>query len=191
MRTFIAIELPQQIKEALAGIQNKLKESGADVKWVEPNNIHLTLKFLGEINDGQLEKLTEIIEDAAKDKQSFEVNISSIGAFPKIDYPRVIWVGIDKGDRETKAIAKELEDRIQKIGIPKEDRAFSSHITIARTRSTLNRDKLVQGLKALSQDFGRENWEFTVTKITLFKSTLTPNGPIYEVLKEARLIKAT
>jgi len=185
MRAFIAIELPQQIKDSLSQIQKQLKESGADVKWVGPGNIHLTLKFLGEIDDEKIEKINGIIEDTARDKPSFKMHISSIGAFPKIDYPRVIWVGIDAGDSETKEVVKELEEKIQKIGIPKEERAFSSHITIARTRSALNRDKLVQKLKIISPEFGKEDLEFKVTKITLFKSTLTPIGPIYEVLKEA------
>ncbi len=187
MRTFIAIELPKEIKDALARLQEKLKSTGADVKWVEPDNIHLTLKFLGEIDEQKLDKIALILENIAKDKSSFHICISSIGAFPRNSSPRVIWVGIDKGDKETKEIAKQLEEKIQKIGIPKEDRSFSSHITIGRTRSALNLQKLVQELKTLENDLGIKGMEFDATKITLFKSTLTPKGPIYEVLKEADL----
>ena len=186
MRTFIAIELPTEVKDKLSKIQEQLKKSGADVKWVEPKNIHLTLKFLGEIDDKKLEKIIEIIDGTVKDKNTFHIRISSLGAFPKINYPRVIWIGIDKGDCETKEIAKELEEKIAKIGIPKEGKAFSSHITIGRTRSTLNREKLVQELKTQSANFCG-GLEFVVTKITLFKSTLTPGGPIYEALKETNL----
>jgi 2'-5' RNA ligase len=188
MRTFIAIELPKNIKDALASLQEQLKVSGADVKWVAPENIHLTLKFLGEIDDTKLNKVIKILEDTAVDKTPFQIRISSIGAFPKINFPRVIWAGIDKGDNETKEIAKELEERIAKIGIPKEGRAFSSHITIGRLRSTLNREKLIKDLGMMSYNFGDKNLaEFGVTKITLLKSTLTPGGPIYEILKEAHL----
>lgn len=189
MRTFIAIELPSEIKDSLSRLQEELKASNADVKWVEPNNIHLTLKFLGEIDDKKIEKITKIIDDTAREKNKFQMHISSLGAFPKIDFPRVIWVGVDTGDKETKGIADELEEKIAKIGIPKEDRPFSSHITIGRTRSSLNREKLVQDLKNKAE-LGGEKLEFSVTKITLFKSTLTPHGPIYEVLKETNL-KAT
>jgi len=187
MRAFIAIELPGEIKDFLSRAQERLKTSAADVKWVEPENIHLTLKFLGEIDDKKLNKILRIIEDLANGRDAFSMRLSSIGAFPKIDFPRVIWVGIDKGERETEEIAKGLEERIAKIGIPKEKRPFSSHITIGRTRSTLNREKLVQELFKLRDGFGRENLEFPVTKITLFKSTLTPAGPNYQVLKEASL----
>jgi 2'-5' RNA ligase len=189
MRTFIAIELPQEIKDSLRRLQEKLKASKTDVKWVEPNNIHLTLKFLGEVDDKKLDKVIKIIEETARDKNEFQMRISSLGAFPKIDFPRVIWVGVETGNKETKAIAEELEEKTAKIGIPKEDRPFSSHITIGRTRSSLNREKLVQDLKNKAE-LGGEKLEFYVTKITLFKSTLTPHGPIYEVLKETNL-KAT
>jgi RNA 2',3'-cyclic 3'-phosphodiesterase len=186
MRTFIAIELPQEIKDSLSKLQDELKAHGADVKWVEPKNIHLTLKFLGEIDNKQSEKISEIISRVARDNNSFQAAISSLGAFPKIDHPRVIWAGIDAGDKELKIIAERLEDEISLLGIPKEERAFSSHITIARVRSPSNRDKLVQDLKTKTELDGKK-LEFSVTKITLFKSTLTPKGPLYEPLKETSL----
>lgn len=187
MRTFIAIELPKSIQDALARLQEQLKQSGADVKWVQPQNIHLTLKFLGERDDKKVEKIRQILEEAAKDKESFPISISSLGAFPKMEFPRVIWVGIDKGDKETKEIAGELEEKIAQIGIPKEERPFSSHITIGRVRSPLKRQNLVQLLNNLADKIGPQTLGFTATKITLFESTLTPQGPIYEVLKEAVL----
>ena len=187
MRVFIAIELPQEIKDWLNSIQEKLKTCQADVKWVQSQNIHLTLKFLGEISEEQLAKIKIILDNTAKDKKKFSIRISSLGAFPKIDYPRVIWVGIDKGDGEIQELAKDLEKRIEKIGIPKEERAFSSHITIGRIRSNLGKDKLVVGLTSLENHFKETPQELVVEKISLFKSTLTPKGPIYEVLKETTL----
>jgi 2'-5' RNA ligase len=187
MRTFIAIKLPKEIKGLLASLQQELKNTGADVKWVEPKNIHLTLKFLGEIDEKTSTKISSILEEVAKDTMSFNIRIACAGAFPKINSPRVLWAGVDKGDLETKIIAKALEEKIEKIGIPKENRAFSSHITIGRIKSSLNRDELIQGLKKLQKYFGAKGAEFCVYKITLFKSTLTPNGPIYEILKEANL----
>jgi len=190
MRTFIAVELAQEAKDLLARLQEQLKTSGADVKWVAPLNIHLTLKFLGEIDDKKLDKVMQILEETAKERPPFYIRLSSLGAFPKIDFARVIWVGIDKGDEETKDIAKVLEEKLAKVGIPKENRPFSSHITIGRTRSSLNRERLAQNLNILADNWGKQNIEFSVNKITLFKSTLTPKGPIYEVLKIASL-KAT
>lgn len=184
MRTFIAIALTQEIRDYLAGIQERLKKSQADVKWVRPVNIHLTLKFLGERDEKKIEKIKEVLEETAKDKTCFPLRLCNLGAFPKIDYPRVIWVGIDKGEQETKEIAYELEEKIARLGIPKEDKPFSSHITIARLKTPLNRERLVEELK---KNHPLEGKEFRVGKIILYKSTLTPSGPIYEVLKEANL----
>jgi 2'-5' RNA ligase len=184
MRTFIAIALTREIRDYLASIQEELKKCRADVKWVQPENIHLTLKFLGERDEKKIEKIKLELEETARDKKSFSIRLSAVGAFPKLDFPRIIWVGIDRGEKETEEIAYELEERIAKIGIPKEDRPFSSHITIARLKSPLNRESLVQELKKLAPPQGKE---FKVGKITLYKSTLTPQGPIYEALKEANL----
>ena len=187
MRTFIAIELPEEIKDALYHLQEKLKKSQADVKWVVPQNIHLTLKFLGEIKDGQFDEIASILEGVAEEKNTFTIRLSSIGAFPKINFPRVIWVGIDKGDNETEEIARMLQERLKQIGIPEEERPFSSHITVGRVRSALNKQRLAECLLDLQNKDGFLNQEFQVEKITIFKSTLTPKGPIYEVLKEANL----
>jgi len=187
MRTFIAIELPQQIKTDLAKLQEQLKQSNADVKWVKPANIHLTLKFLGEIDEQQLNKIKQVIEENAAEKNTFKIRISSLGAFPHISSPRVIWVGLDSGDKETKEIAAALEEKIEKIGIPKEGRVFSSHITIGRVRSPKNKESLVKLLNKLAGNLTAENLEFSVNKITLFKSNLSPKGPTYEVLHQANL----
>ncbi|MCX5702566.1 MAG: RNA 2',3'-cyclic phosphodiesterase [Candidatus Omnitrophica bacterium] len=187
MRAFIAIELSQEIKDSLSQLQERLKSSQADVKWVSPQNIHLTLKFLGEVDESKLEKIGEILETLKADKTPFYMRLSSVGAFPKTNYPRVIWAGIDKGDTETKEIAKFLEEKIAKLGIPAEDRPFSSHITIGRVKSGLNREGLVKKLNESVNHFAKANLEFQVEKITLFKSTLTPKGPVYEILKEVSL----
>lgn len=186
MRAFIAIELPEETRDKLSALQQELKASGADVKWVRPENIHLTLKFLGEINEKQVELIKGIIDTAAGKRRAFRVRVSSLGAFPRIESPRVVWIDIEEGDEEVKGIAAELQENISWAGIPKEERPFSSHITIGRIRSPINRDKLVRCLKDKT-DLGGKNMEFYAGKITLFKSTLTPKGPLYETLKEANL----
>jgi RNA 2',3'-cyclic 3'-phosphodiesterase len=187
MRAFIAIDLPPEIKDYLGRIEERLKASGADVKWVSPANIHLTLKFLGEIDEQKKAALIGIIEDIAKDKTAFSLRLSSAGAFPDIKYPRVIWIGIDEGNAEVLKIAEELEEKIEKIGIPKETREFSSHITIGRVKSGLNRLKLAEGIAGIDQELGGKHLELPVGKITLFKSTLSSKGPAYEPLHETSL----
>ncbi|MBU1090247.1 MAG: RNA 2',3'-cyclic phosphodiesterase, partial [Candidatus Omnitrophica bacterium] len=144
-------------------------------------------KFLGEIDEKRLQQINQILAEVIKNKKRFQINISSLGAFPKIQYPRVIWVGINNGDEQTKKLAEDLEERIEKIGIPGEKRPFSTHITIGRVRSPNKREQLLQSLDELKDIFQGKNLGWEVEKITLFKSTLTPKGPIYEALKEATL----
>jgi len=190
MRTFIAIELPEQIKHRLAELQTKLKESNTDVKWVNPENIHLTLKFLGEIDAVKSNQIIKVITEISSSFTPFQVSLANIGAFPKIEFARVIWVAIDTGNKEVKLLAQQLEERLDKLGIPKEDRPFSSHITIGRVRSGKNSDKLAKSLKESEDYFRKENIEFTATGITLFKSTLSSSGPSYEALQIAKLATA-
>jgi 2'-5' RNA ligase len=187
MRTFIAITVPAGIRDSLARLQGQLKNSGAEVKWVEPQNMHLTLKFLGEIQETLVEKIAEIMQVVAAQNPCFGLQLSTVGAFPHLNSPRVIWVGAEPGDKESKKIAKELAEKIQKLGIPKENKPFSAHITLGRTKSALHKEGLSAALKNLGNDFRKDLQEFQVTKLTLYKSTLTPRGPIYEVLKEANL----
>lgn len=187
MRTFIAIELSEEIREALAQVESHLKYSGADVKWVEKNNIHLTLKFLGEITEEKCEKIKAILDEIAKFTKSFEISIKDIGAFPKIDYPRVIWVGLEKGANESKVLAEKIDDALSKIGFQKESRPFAAHLTIGRVRSSKNKQALKE--KVISYDNSKltaQNPQH-VSSVILFQSKLMPKGPIYTKLHEARL----
>jgi len=187
MRAFIAIEIPENIRSILAKLQDQLKASGADVKWVERQNIHLTLKFLGDIDDVLREKIGAALGAAAADNQPFRAVIGLCGAFPNVDYPRVIWVGISEGDTQTKKIARDLEDRLSKLGLAKDERAFASHITIGRVRSPSKRKNLTHALADQAQNLAKLNLVFNISKLTLFKSTLSPKGPVYAAQKEENL----
>lgn len=187
MRAFIAIELPAEIKKYLSGLQEKLKATGAEVKWVKPLNIHLTLKFLGEIDQEQFKRICETLDRITKESAGYTISLGSVGAFPKITSPRTIWAGIEKGGQQTQDLAERIEVELVKIGRPKEIRPYSSHITIGRTKSPLNRNRLIQELNNLADSPEALPSEFPVTKIILYKSTLTIGGPIYEVLHEANL----
>ena len=187
MRTFIAISLPEGIKNTLARLQDELRSSNADVKWVEPANIHLTLKFLGEVSEDNMSKVRQILSDTVRQNSAFQLTLNSLGSFPKIESPRVIWAGVAQGDKEIQTIVKELEERLDKLGFPREDKPFSSHITLGRTRSGLNQRALAAKLAQLKDYFTKNTAGFTVKEVTLYKSTLTPNGPIYETLAEESL----
>lgn len=182
-RTFIAIELSPSIRQELSKIQNELKKSGADAKWVKPENIHLTLKFLGATPVDKIEAINQILQDISEGFQSFEITVSHLGAFPRIESARVIWLDINEGKEVLKKLAREIEEKISALGFPIEDRPFQTHITLARIRSSQNRAALIEKLKDTKPPLLSQG----VDKITFLKSTLTPQGPIYEILKEANL----
>lgn len=188
MRAFIAIPLPEEAKQRLFEIQETLKAAQADVKWVNPNDIHITLKFMGDLNEKKLALIKEITASVANDHPAFQARIACLGTFPHRESPQVIWMGIDQGDEQIKLLNADLEARIaQCAGIPKEKRSFTSHITIGRVRSGNNREKLSELLKQLEGNPRGGDGDLLIDRIVLCKSTLTPHGPLYEILQEARL----
>ena len=142
MRLFIAIELSQTMREEISQIQTHLKYAGADVKWVEKDNIHLTLKFLGEVSEEKAGEIKQILDQIGKGTRNFEISLEAIGAFPNIEHPRVIWVGLDKGAQESTALAAKVEEALLQIGFQKETRPFAAHFTIGRVRSPKNQAAL-------------------------------------------------
>ncbi len=194
MRAFIAIELSPEIKDSLAQIESHLKYSGADVKWVEKDNIHLTLKFLGEITEEKCEKIKSILYEIGKDIKPFELSLKIskegsdpfLGAFPNLEHPRVIWVGLDKGAAEARILAEKIDEALSKIGFQKESRPFAAHLTIGRVRSAKNKEALKEKITLYQVQKASGTW-YKVSSVILFQSTLTPKGPIYTKLHEARL----
>ena len=185
MRTFIAIELSDEIKETLAQIQSHLKYSGADVKWVTPGNIHFTLKFLGEIDEKKCGDVKAILDEIAKSTKPFEISLKDIGAFPKIDYPRVIWVGLDKGAEESTELAGKIDETLLKLDFAKESRPFAAHLTIGRVRSAKNKEALKEKIGSCSFQLSAISHQL-ISSVILFHSKLTPTGSIYTKLHEAK-----
>ncbi len=186
MRTFIAIEISEEIRNTLAQIQSHLKYSGADVKWVEKDNIHLTLKFLGEISEEKKESVKSLLDSIASQTKPFEITIKDIGVFPKIEFPRVVWVGLDKGSSESKTLAEKIDEALSKIGFEKETRPFTSHLTIGRVKSPKNKEALKEKIQSYSPQT-IDHRPQTIDSVILFQSTLTPKGSIYTKLHEAKL----
>ena len=184
MRTFIAIELSDDIRDALAQVQSHLSYASADVKWVAPQNVHLTLKFLGEITEEKAAEVAAALDAVSAETKPFELTFQDIGAFPKIELPKVIWVGLDKGAQESIALAGKIEAALTKIGFQQEARPFAPHLTVGRVRSGKNRATFRE--KLLNCKLTTGNCQL-IRSFILFKSTLTPTGPIYSKLHEAKL----
>ncbi len=187
MRVFIAIPLTQNIKNDLSRIQIDLKTCGAEIKWVPSENTHLTLKFLGEINEITLNKIIGAIEETMQNHEKFKIGLSDAGAFPDAIHPKVIWIGVKEGKNKVENIVYALEKKIESLGIPREKRPFSCHITLGRTKSSRNSRELMERLDNLRDNLYKENLSFTAEEITIFKSRLSPSGAFYEALKEITL----
>ncbi len=183
VRSFIALELTPEIQEQLGRIQAELKKAGADVKWVKPEGIHLTLKFLGNVGLELLEEIKKLLEQLACAHKAFELKIGGLGAFPKIEYPRVIWVGIEQGFEQIIKLTQDLEEYLIKLGFLPEKRRLMPHLTLGRVRSAHNRTQLKELL--LSTTFPQKAMQ--ADTVILFKSTLTRQGAIYQPLYQAKL----
>lgn len=181
VRCFIAVEVDSpNVLEALVRIQSGLKGTGSNLKVVERENIHLTLRFLGDVNEGLLEEIKAVISGLRFDP--FQMKLEGIGVFPNVKRPRVIWVGITQGVVELTEIFQELEPSFVDLGFKPERRGFKPHITLARVRSGRNRTQLVQEVFSYQDErFG----DFKVDRVRLKKSVLTPRGPIYTTLTES------
>jgi 2'-5' RNA ligase len=183
MRLFIAMPLPSHIEESLGKAIFVLKQKGAKVKWVAPKNIHLTLKFLGDVDEDKVPDISRAIEKVAGKYGKIEGTVDRLGAFPGVNRPRVIWSGLS-GQTETLArIASDVENEMAALGFEKENRPFKSHLTLGRVKDSFKSGDLAEAVK--SYEFVPEPVVFD--RIVLFKSTLTPRGPIYDRLFEAGL----
>jgi 2'-5' RNA ligase len=184
MRAFIGIALPDAVRSSLASLQRQLGESGADVKWVEPDNLHVTLKFLEEVTEEQRRIVEELLTRVADQERSFALGLREVGAFPSVRAPRVIWVGLEEGRESVVRIAERIEQACQTHGLRREERPFSAHVTLGRVRSPKRRDHLAQRLQST---LWQSPTSFQVTAITLYRSDLSSSGPRYTVLAEIPL----
>lgn len=187
MRLFIAIHLPDEVKDAIEDTFSPVsRQRPRGLRFVKPDNIHLTLKFLGDTDEGLLPELTGSLEEVAPAHNPFSLAITGAGAFPNLERPRVFWVGV-AGDVEViAALAKGVDDVCTGLGFPREKRAYSPHVTIARVKdnkSLSDMRKLVAELE--DSDFGIE--PFDVTSFSLVQSTLTARGVVYEDIARFRL----
>ncbi|MFH1407386.1 MAG: RNA 2',3'-cyclic phosphodiesterase [Candidatus Omnitrophota bacterium] len=181
IRTFIAVELPDELHKELATLQEKLKTAQSDTGWVKPENIHITLKFLGYVTPDKIEAIKKSLDAIAKNEQPFALSVKDIGAFPKLSYPRVIWVGIEES-KNLSALAAKIEDAMEKLGFKKEERLFAPHLTLGRVKSAQNKDKLVS---LLEKTKFASDIAVKASEIILFQSTLTKGGSIYTPLHKA------
>ena len=186
IRTFIAIDLPESVLQAMARAQDTLRGSRLDIRWVRKDGIHLTLKFLGNINRDDVEKIQAAIQQTTESFSPFTLKGLGLGVFPDMKRPRVVWAGISGDVEVLRALQRDLESQLKRLGFPKEKRPFKGHLTLGRVKGRLDRTKLSKALEGLG---GFETESFSVRSVTLFQSTLQPQGAVYSKLAEAPLQK--
>ena len=180
IRSFLAFDIESDtVLNRLATAQKLLVQTGADLKLVAPQNIHITVRFLGNITPAMVEKIFEEMKKVQF--APFNVQIKSLGAFPDLRYSRVVWAGITEGADQLKSVFSQLEPRLRGLGFTPDHKGFSPHLTIARVKSGRNKAQLAEFVtENANYDFGAIKAEC----LRLKKSDLTPKGPIYSTLKE-------
>jgi 2'-5' RNA ligase len=184
IRTFIAFKLPDDLLSALGRVQEGLKTKGFAAKWVRPQNIHLTLKFLGNIEVAQVDPIARRLTDAARGCGPLLLGAKGIGVFPHIRQPRVIWAGLAGDVKRVGDLQRSIDAALSEIGFKKEKRSFKGHLTLGRFNSRMDSRQVAQALETYAQF---ETEPFTAYQVVLFKSELKPTGAVYSKLKHIPL----
>ena len=180
-RGFIAIDI--NVTPNILNLLKDITNSNADVKLVEPQNIHITLKFLGDVQEDNIDEIEQIMKDSVKEIEPFTLKLSGTGVFPNQNYIRIVWIGIKDADiMET--ISRSIDERLSQLGFKREKRGFSAHLTIGRVKTAKNKQLLLKAIERY-KDFEFSTQE--VNSIKLKKSDLTSKGPIYTTLREVKL----
>ena len=180
IRTFLALDISSELTGALFNVQKKLIKNTTGVKWVKPENIHLTLKFLGAIQKKRVEVVCSVIGQIASEFALFNFTVGGLGAFPSSRNPKVIWAGINP-NKNLIVLRDKIESVLLSVGVPKEKRPFSPHLTIGRLKDSKGKNSLRQVLDELKHE---QLGTFETSRIVFYKSDLLPTGSVHYILKK-------
>ena len=186
IRTFIAFDLPDDVLETIGEIQKQLKKRGLKLRWVPLDNIHLTVKFLGDIPVNLIDQVADMMMASAEVFAAMTIHTLGMGVFPGYRRPNVLWIGLDGETDRLVRFQKTLDANLNRIGIPPEQRPFRGHLTIGRVKGHLDTELLKDCLRYF-YDF--QSRPFAIKEVKLFQSELTPAGAVYSCLKRFALSK--
>ncbi|MFO7792645.1 MAG: RNA 2',3'-cyclic phosphodiesterase [Candidatus Saliniplasma sp.] len=177
-RGFIALDIEpnDEIRKFMEG----LKKTGAPLKMVDSNKLHITMKFLGDTEEDDTQNISEIVRRVLDNKEPFTIDLKGVGAFPHLGYMKVVWIGSEE-EPKLENTAHRIEEELVPLGFSREEKGFSPHITVARVKGGKNKERLKKTIKNYEDYYFKTQ---KVTKLKLKKSTLTKKGPIYETLEE-------
>ena len=186
IRSFIAFDVDSdQVLRKFSEAQGLLADTGADLKLVQPRNIHITMRFLGNIPPTMVDSIHDALKQISF--SPFEIELRGLGVFPNLRRPRVVWAGIQKGADELTQIINQLEPHLRRLGFKSDKKGFRPHLTLARVRSGRHKAELAQRIDNLAEySFG----SLTADYLRLKQSVLTPQGPIYTVLREIEALRS-
>ena len=179
VRTFVGVDLPPAVKTQIRQIMGQLKPLGRMIRWVRPEGMHLTLKFLGEIAEERLAMVYQAVEKGVVGISPFSFALAGLGGFPNLHRPRVIWLGVSQGGESLKKLQDQVENQLAGCGFPKEKRSFSPHLTIGRVKSLQGIQPLLDRISTISY----QSEEITVSAVKVMRSQLKPTGAEYSALK--------
>ena len=181
MRLFIAMPLGHNVEINLGSIIDDLRTYTNAVKWVAPQNIHLTVRFLGDTEEQRVLKIKQLLDKISSEHPIVKTSIDTLGGFPNLRRPRVLWAGINSNVEILEKLARQVELSVRELHFEKESKGFKPHLTLGRIRKPQDLARLVSRMESFTMD----PLPIALDRIVLFKSTLTPEGPIYERLHEA------
>lgn len=189
IRTFIAIKLDERIHRKLELVQGELRGAvpARTVRWVEPNHIHLTLKFLGDVPEERIDEIRRALEPVAAAAAPFAFDVAGLGCFPNTRRPNVVWVGVEEPGGRLAALQEAVETALGRLGFGREERAFSPHLTLGRVRRDGRPADIAAVGEAVEKKKAGRIGRQDVSAIAIFKSDLTPDGSVYTELAEIAL----
>lgn len=189
LRTFIAVELDEDLNGHLARVQDRLRGqlSPRSVRWVRQGGIHLTLKFLGDTLPDQVEAVKIALGKAVSGLSPFTLTVGGLGCFPNARRPRVVWVGLYEPTGALSRLRDAVEDQVAPLGFPTENRPFHPHLTLGRVQRNASQSEVREVGEVVQASAIGNLYEMTVKQVSYIKSDLKPSGAVYTTLYEARL----
>jgi len=185
IRTFIAVETSPAVRRRAVDLQNKLRESEVKASWTDPENMHVTMQFLGDVEDTLIPEVCKRVATAAAPFEPFHVEFSRAGAFPGAERPRTVWIGVDQGSQELVDLQFAIQESLVEMRFPRERRTYRPHLTIARVRGGGSRQTRLADLIAHYRDFKAGSCD--VSEVLILASYLERSGPTYQIMGRAPL----